>query len=89
VPALRLFASLDVDSVWRHATRLGDRLCDRLGLAPQRQAIVTWEDASGMDLARLGVAGLAASGRAGRVRVAFHVWNDDADVDAVVEALRA
>lgn len=88
VPALEHLASLDMDAVWRHATRLGDRLCVGLGLAPQGRAIVTWADPTGTDLARLADAGLVASGRAGRVRVAFHLWNDDADVDAVVSALR-
>ena len=34
-------------------------------------AIVTWPDASGADLARFTAAGLIASGRNGRVRVAF------------------
>ncbi|KQO65307.1 class V aminotransferase [Curtobacterium sp. Leaf261] len=87
VPALRFFASLDMASVWRHATGLADRLSGRLGLAPQGQAIVTWSDPSGADLARLQDAGLTVSGRAGRVRVAFHLWNDESDVDSVVAAL--
>jgi selenocysteine lyase/cysteine desulfurase len=32
-------------------------------------------------------AGISASGRAGRARVAFHLWNTDDDVAAVLEAL--
>jgi selenocysteine lyase/cysteine desulfurase len=88
VPALEFFAASDMPSVWRHATRLGDRLCVGLGLAQQGQAVVTWADPDGCDLARLQAAGLVVSGRAGRVRVAFHLWNDDADVDAVLSALR-
>jgi selenocysteine lyase/cysteine desulfurase len=87
VPALELFASLDMDTVWRHAAGLGDRLSVRLGLAPEGRAIVTWEDPSGVALEALREAGLTVSGRAGRVRVAFHLWNDGADVERVVRAL--
>lgn len=89
LPALELFASLDLVDVWRHATGLGDELCRRLGIAPQGQAIVTWADPRGQDLIRLTSAGLTVSGRAGRVRIAFHLWNDDTDVDRVVSALAA
>ena len=32
-------------------------------------------------------AGLTASGRAGRLRIAFHLWNDESDVTDVVAAL--
>jgi selenocysteine lyase/cysteine desulfurase len=86
-PALAFFAGLDMDEVWTHASGLGDSLCDRLGLAPQGQAIVTWHDPSGADLARLEAAGLTVSGRGGRVRVAFHLWNDSDDVDRAASAL--
>ena len=56
--------------------------------APERaSAIVTWADPDGCDLARLTAAGITASGRAGRARVAFHVFNDEADVDLALAAL--
>ena len=60
-----------------------------MGLAaPQRaSAIVTWADPDGCDLARLTTAGIIASGRAGRARVAFHVFNDDEDVELALAAL--
>lgn len=50
-------------------------------------AIVTWADADGSAIAALTAAGIAASARAGRARVAFHLWNDEADVELVCEAL--
>lgn len=87
-PALALFAELDIDAAWRHATGLGDALCRALDLPEQHQAIVTWPDPSGHDLATLTGAGLTVSGRAGRLRVAFHLWNDEEDVVRVVKALR-
>ncbi|AMM21064.1 class V aminotransferase [Frondihabitans sp. PAMC 28766] len=86
-PALALFASVSLADVWRHAAGLGDRLCDALEVPRQGQAIVTWEDPSGADARRLTSAGLTVSGRAGRVRVAFHLWNDDTDVDRCAAAL--
>lgn len=91
--ALEFFASLDPVAVHAHATGLGDRLAEVLGLAdalgaPVRgRAILSWPDPEGADLAALTAAGLRASGRAGRARVAFHLWNTDADVDRVLAAL--
>ena len=48
---------------------------------------MTWADPEGTDLARLTAAGITASGRAGRARVAFHLWNDLEDVDLAARAL--
>ncbi|WIE76897.1 aminotransferase class V-fold PLP-dependent enzyme [Curtobacterium sp. MCSS17_007] len=87
VAALRHLASVDAASAWRHATRLTDRLADALGTARSGQAITTFADSDGAALRALAAAGVTASGRGGRVRLAFHLWNDDADVDRVVEVL--
>ena len=88
-PALALFASLDAHAVHTHTTALARRFEERLGLPrPARpSAIVTWDDPGGRDLARLTAAGIVASGRAGRARVAFHVFNDGADVELALDAL--
>ena len=85
--SLDVFRRLDIDAVHAHASGLGDALCVRLGIEANGQAIVTWPDADGSDLASLSSAGIRASGRAGRARVAFHLWNTTDDVDAVVSAL--
>ncbi len=87
-PAIRMFAGLDIAEVWDYTAGLGDDLCDRLGIPRQHQAIVTWADPDRTDLDRLIAAGIRASGRAGRLRASFHLWNDARDVDAVVSALR-
>lgn len=87
-PVIRMFAGLDIGEVWERASGLGNLLCDGLGIERQHQAIVTWADSDGADLARLTAAGITASGRAGRLRAAFHLWNDESDVAAVVAALR-
>lgn len=87
-PAIELFAGLDTGELWAHASGLGDLLCRELGIPEQHQAIVTWPDADGDHLRRLSAAGLAVSGRAGRLRASFHLWNDESDVEAVLRAIR-
>lgn len=86
-PVIGMFAGLDIAEVWARASGLGDLLCDTLGIPQQHQAIVTWPDDDGGALARLTAAGITASGRAGRLRAAFHLWNDESDIDAVARAL--
>jgi selenocysteine lyase/cysteine desulfurase len=85
--ALDFFSRIDIDDAHAHASGLGDALSERLGLTANGQAIVTWPDADGSDLNALTAAGIRASGRAGRARVAFHLWNTADDVDAVLAAL--
>jgi selenocysteine lyase/cysteine desulfurase len=89
-PALELFASFDGDAVAAYTTGLANEFRQRMGLAmPDRpSAIVTWADPEGSDLARLSAAGITASGRSGRARVAFHVFNDGEDVELALAALR-
>ncbi len=86
-PAIELFAGLDIAEVWAFTSGLGDALCEAVGIPPQRQAIVTWPDASGGDLRKLIDAGIRVSGRAGRLRASFHLWNDLSDVEAVARVL--
>ncbi|MGA0566390.1 aminotransferase class V-fold PLP-dependent enzyme [Rathayibacter sp. KR2-224] len=86
-PALELFASADIASVQQHDVGLADALAEALGLPTRGSAIVTWPDARGDDLRALSAAGIVASGRAGRARVAFHVWNDAGDVENALRVL--
>ena len=87
--ALGFAASLDMDDVRRpRCRRSRTRSASELGhRAPSDSAIVTWPDADGSDLAALTAAGVVASGRAGRARVAFHLWNDEEDVALAADAL--
>jgi selenocysteine lyase/cysteine desulfurase len=87
--ALALFDELDIAEVHAHATALGDAFAEGLGLPARGRAIVTWPDPDGSALARLDAAGLRASGRAGRARVAFHLWNSPADVETALRAVGA
>jgi selenocysteine lyase/cysteine desulfurase len=92
--ALEFFASLDPFAVHAHATGLADQLSEALGLTDalgasvRARAILTWPDPDGADLAALTAAGLSASGRAGRARVAFHLWNTADDVERVLRAVQ-
>jgi len=85
--SISMFADLDIAEVWERCAGLGNQLCDSLGIERQNQAIVTWPDETGADLAKLTAAGITASGRAGRLRAAFHLWNTEEDVAAVITAL--
>ena len=49
---------------------------------------MAWPDASGHDLRTLIDAGIRVSGRAGRLRASFHLWNTLEDVEDVVRALK-
>jgi selenocysteine lyase/cysteine desulfurase len=86
--AIDLFAGLDMEEVWKLTAGLGDALCDGLGIPQQHQAIVTWADESGEDVKKLIEAGIKVSGRAGRLRASFHLWNDESDVEAVLRVLK-
>lgn len=85
--ALNLFGTLDMNEVWRRNTALGDQLCDRLGLPRLGQAIVSWADPAGEQAHKLTASGLSVSSRAGRVRVGFHLWNDEEDIDRLCVVL--
>ncbi|GAA3815620.1 aminotransferase class V-fold PLP-dependent enzyme [Cellulomonas soli] len=88
-PALETFAAADIENVRRHDVGLADRLLTDLDLAPRGSAIVSLpDDEVGTARCALEAAGCRVAGRGGGVRLAFHVWNDEDDVDRAVAALR-
>lgn len=86
-PALRLFASADLDAVRGWGSGLADALRSRLGDPAAGRPVVSLPDADGQRLAALEQAGLVVAGRAGKVRIAFHLWNDTDDVERAAAAL--
>ena len=86
-PALELFAAADPDAVHRHGVALADAFLAGLELPPRGQAVVALPDDGGELRGRLIAAGCTVAGRAGRVRIAFHVWNDQTDVERALEAV--
>ncbi|MDF5756692.1 aminotransferase class V-fold PLP-dependent enzyme [Spongiactinospora sp. TRM90649] len=84
--AMELINRIGVRAIHDHDTALAARFSAALGLPPTGSAIVT---ADGGDQAerRLAEAGIRAAVRAGRVRVAFHLYNDSDDADRAAAAL--
>ncbi len=78
-------ASLDRDAVEAHALGLARRLRTELELPPEESAIVSIPTAAADELKR---AGIRASIRAGAVRVGFHLYNTEDDLDRLVDVLR-
>lgn len=86
--ALALFEERTIDAVNEHDVGLANALRGQLGLEPTNSAIVSL--AVGDDAAeRLAERDITASLRAGRLRLSFHLHNDENDVDRVAEALAA
>jgi selenocysteine lyase/cysteine desulfurase len=79
-------ASLNGAAVEAHTVGLADRLRAELQLPQQDSAIVSISVADAAD--RLRRAGIRAAIRAGAVRVGFHLYNTDDDLDRLLDALR-
>ncbi|HWL01049.1 MAG TPA: aminotransferase class V-fold PLP-dependent enzyme [Microbacteriaceae bacterium] len=81
--ALEHFETIDPAAAWTRATAFADRLLDRLGLPPRAQAIIALDDPHEVRAEALAAAGVKFARRAGRVRLAFHIWNTEDDLDLV------
>jgi len=84
-PALEVIEQIGIPVIHEHNVRLANRLRAGLGLPPGDSAIVS-ADIPGAE-ARLARAGIRASARAGRTRLACHIYTTEWDVDAAVHAL--
>ncbi len=80
-------AGLDLAAVSRHCVGLADALRGELGMPPAGSAIVSVELPGAVRALR--EHGVRASARAGRARVAFHLYNTGQDVELAARALRA
>lgn len=84
-PALELLERVGVDVVHEHDLALANRFRAGLGLAPGDSAIVSVDRPDAQR--RLEAAGIVAAVRAGRLRTSWHLYNDEADVDRVLDVL--
>jgi len=84
--ALEHFETIDPAAAWSRATGLADDLLFRLDLPPRGQAIIALDDPHEERARVLDAAGIRFARRAGRVRLAFHVWNTRRDLDRVGDA---
>jgi len=87
-PALELLASADRTAVHDHDVRLANLFRERVGLPGSDTAIVALADPDAALQARMVAAGCSVAARAGRVRLSFHVWNDENDVQRASDAVR-
>jgi selenocysteine lyase/cysteine desulfurase len=84
-PALELVEQIGVEAIQAHNLALANRFRAGLGLADGDSAIVSAAipDAD----RRLAAAGIRAATRAGDLRVSFHIYSTDSDVDTALNAL--
>ncbi len=84
-PALELIEALGVQAIHDHDVALANRFRAGLGMDAADSAIVSADvpDAT----ARLERAGIVAAMRGGRLRTSWHVYNDERDVDRVLEVV--
>ena len=83
--ALPWLASLDGAAIEAHTVGLANRLRTELQLPLQDCAIVSLPIQDAAD--KLKLAGIRASVRAGAVRVGFHLYNNENDLDRLLDAL--
>jgi selenocysteine lyase/cysteine desulfurase len=84
-PALELIAEIGVQAIHEHDLALANRFRAGLGLEPSDSAIVCVDVPDGAE--RLARAGIVAAMRGGRLRTSWHVYNDERDVDRVLEVI--
>lgn len=89
VPSLQMFTELGPGVARGHGAGLADALRERLGHAPQGRPVLSLPDPDGVLADRLTAAGCTVAGRAGLVRIAFHLWNDQDDVELAARVLTA
>jgi selenocysteine lyase/cysteine desulfurase len=86
--SLELFATLGVERIAAHSLRLARALTGELGLADAVSPIVCVQVDEPEGVAeRLRGAGVACSVRGGFVRLSFHLYNDETDVELAAGAL--
>lgn len=86
-PALDVLNSVGRQGLHEHALGLANRFRSGVELPPGDSAIVSLDvDPQGVE--RLGTARIAASRRAGRLRLAFHINNTADDADRAADVLR-
>jgi selenocysteine lyase/cysteine desulfurase len=84
-PALEVIERICVAAIHEHDLALANRFRAGIGLEPGDSAIVSVDVAGGFE--RLQAAGIVAAQRGGRLRASWHVYNDAADVDRVLDVL--
>ncbi len=87
VPALEVMSMVPAALIGEHNIALANDLRARLGVPSVASPVISLGDPSGEMAGRLAERGATVASRAGRVRIAFHIWNTPDDVDLVATAL--
>lgn len=87
-PAMELLDAVGVDAIGAHDIALANRFRAGVGLAAYRSPIVSIPVPDGTE-DRLAAAGVQCCTRAGAMRVSFHLYNTEADVDRALDVLDA
>jgi selenocysteine lyase/cysteine desulfurase len=85
-PALELIEQIGISAIHDHNLGLANRFRAGVGMAPDDSAIVCADLPGAAE--RLQRAGIIAAVRGGRLRTSWHVYNDESDVDRVLDVLR-
>lgn len=85
-PALELIELVGVAAINAHNVALANRFRAGVGLAPSNSAIVCADLPGAAD--RMERAGIIAAMRGGLLRTSWHLYNDESDVDAVLDVVR-
>lgn len=85
LPALELVNQIGVETIHAHDLTLANRFRDGLGLSTGDSAIVSVDLPGAAE--RLTAAGIVAAVRGGRLRVSWHLYNTETDVDRALEVL--
>jgi selenocysteine lyase/cysteine desulfurase len=86
-PALEVIASVGAAAIGGHNVALANRFLEALDQEPSNSAIVS-VPADPDAVARLTATGVRFGVRASRIRVAFHLYSTEQDVDVAVRAIR-
>ena len=87
LPAIALLNAVGVEAIHEHNVALANRFRAGLGLEPSNSAIVSLDTPGGLE--KLRAAGILAAQPGGRLRVGFHLYNDEEDADRAVDVLQS
>lgn len=82
---LELIDQIGVEAIHAYDLMLANRFREAVGLPPSNSAIVSLDLPGAEDLLR--AAGVSASVRGGRLRLSWHLYNTESDLDIVLSAL--
>ena len=86
LPALELLEAVGIDTIHEHNVRVANHFRARMGLEPSNSAIVSIEFPG--DIEALRAEGIQCALPGGRLRLGFHLYNDEEDADRAVDVLQ-